>query len=188
MAGRDEPCSVTECTTLVGPKGAKGLCPRHYQRMLVTGSPTGSNAPSAEARFFAKVREADNCWAWTAALDDSGYGLFSDKGTIRSHIWSYEFFVGPVPDGLELDHLCHDAACLLGIECPHRRCVNPWHLEPVTDLVNTQRGRAAAKPCCPAGHRYTPESTYINPRGARVCRLCAADSRARYTARQKVAA
>lgn len=186
-------CRVDDCTRLVGRKGAKGLCPRHYQRMMSTGSPTGTRRPPAESRFFAKVVQDGECWRWRASTDQAGYGLFSVKRTrtpghmIRAHIWSYEFSVGPVPDGLQLDHTCHDTSCGLGRDCPHRACVNPWHLDPVPPAVNTQRGRGQRRTHCPAGHRYDIANTYINTKGAQVCRTCMAASRARYEQKMRAA-
>lgn len=191
--GYAQECWVDNCETLVGQKGAKGLCSRHYQRMLSTGSPTGTNAPRPDVRFFEKVRLRGECWEWTAARDEHGYGLFSAKRkgvrghTVRSHIWAFEYFVAPVPAGLQLDHLCHDPSCDLGIACPHRSCVNPWHLEPVPPLTNTERGRGQRRTQCPMGHRYDIGNTYINPKGAQVCRTCTATYRARYDAKKRAA-
>jgi hypothetical protein len=161
--------------------------------MLATGSPTGSLAPRPDVRFFEKVRLRGECWEWTASLDDSGYGLFSAGRTgprgriVRAHIWSYEYFIAPVPDGLQLDHLCHDTSCRLGTDCPHRSCVNPWHVEPVPSLVNTQRGCGQQRKACPAGHAYDIGNTYINPKGMQVCRTCMAAYRARYDAKKRAA-
>lgn len=189
--GRLTQCWVGGCVTLVGPKGAKGLCSRHYQRMLATGSPTGSAAPSPVDRFFEKVQLRGDCWAWTASTDGSGYGIFSAKRArfrghiVRAHIWSYEYFISDVPDGLQLDHICHDTNCTLGHECPHRSCVNPWHLDPVPPLVNSQRGRGQRRAACPVGHTYDIGNTYINPKGAQVCRTCMAAYRARYDAKKR---
>jgi hypothetical protein len=75
---------------------------------------------------------------------------------------AYEMLVGPVPDGLELDHLCRVPAC-----------VNPDHLEPVTHIENVRRGRSywAERTHCSAGHEYTRENTRITKRG-RTCRAC----------------
>ena len=75
----------------------------------------------------------DGCWLWTKSIDYGGYGRIGQRGVnARAHRVSYEHFVGPIPDGLSLDHLCRN-----------RRCVNPDHLEPVTGSENTRRGIAA---------------------------------------------
>lgn len=115
-----------------------------------------------ETRFFAKVDAAGACWQWTGATSAKGYGVFQlgrREGTILAHRFSYETLVGPIPDGLELDHLCHtnDRSCTGGDDCPHRRCVNPEHLEPTTTGVNTHRGQSpfginSRKETCPQGH------------------------------------
>lgn len=76
-------CLVDGCDDIQGRKGARGLCSRHYQRLLATGSPTGTTRTAAD-RFFAKVTECPTgCWLWTAAKDENGYGLFSDRGIGR---------------------------------------------------------------------------------------------------------
>ena len=113
--------------------------------------------PPIEERFWAKVdKQPDGCWLWQGAITDRGYGCFRNReGKYRgAHRFSYEEHVGPIPDGLVLDHLCRV-----------RNCVNPDHLEPVTAKTNSQRGLGgrnnAVKTHCPAGHPYTPENTYI---------------------------
>lgn len=103
-------------------------------------------------RFRAKVEVIQSgCWGWTAATRRYGYGLYrvgsrrdGTRRMVSAHVFSYTHLVGPVPDGLILDHCCHSEAvvkgeCGGGSECPHRRCVNPAHLEPVTHLQNQQR-------------------------------------------------
>lgn len=172
-------CLVDECTRAVGPKGARGWCTVHYQRYLSTGSPVGTTRPSDAERLFAKVREAGDCWEWTGSLDGSGYGLFSTKREHqfmqRTHRWSYQYFRAEIPDGLQIDHLCRN-----------RACCNPWHLEPVTPLVNSQRGLGpGSRTSCPQGHAYTNDNTYRTPDGRRVCRKCTAESRRRYEMRKK---
>lgn len=152
-------------------------------------------------RFFAKVSkgtDTDACWIWTGARV-RGYGTFATgKGNTprlkSAHRWSYEFHVGAIPDGLTLDHTCHtrDLSCVGGEGCPHRGCVNPAHLEPVTIGENSRRippiparlrRWQSEKTHCPQGHKYSPENTYVRVRADggpnRTCRQCKRD---RYTA------
>lgn len=116
----------------------------------------------------------DGCWEWTKRRNEHGYGNVSvgsaKDGTNRvklAHRVSYECFVGPIPDGLTIDHLCRN-----------RACVNPEHLEPVTHRVNVLRGTAQAafnarKTHCLRGHEFTPENTYWQAGGRkRSCRVC----------------
>lgn len=80
------------------------------------------------------------------------------------HRAAYEVLVGPVPEGLELDHLCRV-----------RHCYNPSHLEPVTRLENMRRTMKNGPDHCPQGHEYTPENSYVHARGDRQCRACNRD-------------
>lgn len=118
-------------------------------------------------RFQAKVSVAPNgCWLWQAAKDRDGYGHFWPhwQKVMRAHRWSYEYHVGPIPEGLTLDHLCQVKACC-----------NPDHLEPVTNRENLARA-AARRPTCSRGHAYTDENTLIRSDGhggeRRRCREC----------------
>jgi hypothetical protein len=133
------------------------------------------------ARLAAHVIFLPNgCWGWTASLKASGYGSFWLNGKcVLAHCASYQLLVGPIPTGFELDHLCHtnDPVCMGGIECPHRRCVNPAHLEPVTHLENVLRGESvmaarAAQTHCIHGHELTEENVYLKKNGNRECRAC----------------
>lgn len=112
-------------------------------------------------RFFAKV-EFDGCWLWRGARDSGGYGKFRDGHTVlvSAHRWAYEALVGPIPAGLQLDHLCRV-----------HLCVNPDHLEPVTPGENTRRGSRLVTHC-PKGHVYDEQNTRVNTDGARDCRQC----------------
>ncbi len=115
-------------------------------------------------RFWAKVSIADECWEWTASTN-RGYGQFRSENRrfmVYAHRWAYEFCVGPIPKGLQLDHLCRN-----------RLCVNPDHLEPVTGRVNVQRGipRNSKKTECIRGHEFNSENTLF-ARGKRYCRPC----------------
>jgi hypothetical protein len=122
-------------------------------------------SPAILARFMSKVNKTSDCWLWTAYCNPAGYGKFAIGRLPQwyAHRWSYTQFVGPIPDGLQIDHLCRVKAC-----------VNPDHLEAVTGAVNTRRA-ADVVTHCPKGHEYTPENTYVNntKRGPmRDCREC----------------
>lgn len=117
-------------------------------------------------RFMDKVvLEPSGCWRWisTMAGPKSTYGQFAIKGKkIPAHRVAYVMFVGEIPTGLELDHLCRN-----------RWCVNPAHLEPVTHTENMQRGSRAMRAHCIRGHKYTPENIYTRKnRGGRECKEC----------------
>lgn len=112
---------------------------------------------------------ANECWVWTGHTV-TGYGRFKLTGsrkTIGTHVWSYRRYVGEIPSGLQLDHICRN-----------RACANPFHLEPVTGQINTNRGIGpsainATKTHCIHGHPFGGENLSINSRGDRVCRVCA---------------
>ncbi len=139
---------------------------------------------NTEEDFWLKVNKTDDCWLWLASRDRTGYARFvmSGKRTLV-HRFAYEALVGPIPEGLELDHLCRV-----------RHCVNPAHLEPVTPKVNVLRSEGlaainAAKVVCVNGHAFTEENTYILKSGSRVgkraCRICLADRSRTYHQRRK---
>ena len=116
---------------------------------------------------MAKIDERpDGCWRWTGRLDEEGYGQIRfDGANIKAHRAVYRLLIGPI-NAETLDHLCRN-----------RACVNPVHLEPVSMRDNTMRGETiaaanAAKESCPSGHQYSPENTYVTPKGDRRCRAC----------------
>lgn len=125
-------------------------------------------------RLSDKFVVGDGCWEWTAARNQFGYGVIHrlDEGSRLAHRILYEMLVGPIPEGLELDHLCRN-----------RGCVRPSHLEAVTRQVNILRGdnprivkaRNASKTHCPHGHPYDEQERYRRPNGERRCGACARD-------------
>lgn len=127
-------------------------------------------------RLYAKIKYLDNgCWLWTGKTKSNGYGQFTiDKKYIYVHRFSYEYHKAFIPEGLVIDHLCRN-----------RACVNPDHLEPVTQRINLLRGETipgirALQTSCQNGHEFTPENTYVKPNGTRNCRTCKREAQARY--------
>lgn len=125
--------------------------------------------------FWAKVDKTapGGCWVWTGTKW-GGYGKTwtdaSPRKRIFSHVRAYQMLVGPVPEGMDLDHLCRN-----------RACCNPAHLEPVTHHENVLRGYGlggtnARKTHCAKGHEYTPENTIVETwrtgHPTRICREC----------------
>ncbi len=113
----------------------------------------------------------EGCWLWTVHTTNAGYAQMAHDGTnVLVHRWMYEREVGPIPEGLVIDHLCRN-----------RHCVNPACMEPVSRGENVLRGigpsaEAARRTKCMSGHDYTPENTRTRVKGGRptrVCRTCA---------------
>lgn len=125
----------------------------------------------------ARIRVPDSpCWIWDAARLPKGYGTFD--GT-TAHRVVYAMLVGPIPDGFEIDHLCKNPTC-----------VNPAHLEAITQLENNLRSNSVTamrgrQRVCQRGHEFTPENTYVEQRGRRRCRKCRAAWQAQLRQKQK---
>ncbi len=133
--------------------------------------------PKELARFWANVeKRADGCWRWTAYKNWGGYGGFSIRGKPgKAHRISYEHFIGKIPEGLVTDHLCR--------RCD---CVNPAHMEVVTQRVNLLRGVGACaknyrKTHCIHGHSLSGANLYMDPDGQRECRICRKTRRQRHS-------
>lgn len=135
-----------------------------------------------EQRFMNKVKVTDGCWYWLGWKSAAGYGHFRFLGKDRlAHRFAYEHFKGPIPDGLELDHLCQNP-----------QCVNPEHLEAVTHQENLQRGntfqaRNARKKYCVRGHLLAGANCYFY-RGKRICKACRQIFGAKYECKRRKAA
>ncbi|MBA7558399.1 hypothetical protein ES708_00002 [subsurface metagenome] len=126
-------------------------------------------------RFWQKVEIQDNgCWNWTGNINWKGYGGFRfNSHWVKAHRFAYEFLVGPIPEGLQIDHLCRN-----------HRCVNPAHMELVTTQENIRRGNHhnSAKTHCSQGHPFDLFNTYFW-QGHRECRACHRErARKRYEA------
>ena len=138
---------------------------------------------SVVERFHAKVEKTDTCWLWTAFVDQDGYGKFWDGEQITfAHRVAYRLFVGPIPDGYQVDHVKERG-------CSHRNCVRPDHLEAVPPVVNNARSTSVSakhgrKTHCVNGHEFTPENTYERPTGGRHCRECRREVELRRKARR----
>jgi len=133
-------------------------------------------------RFLPKITIVDSgCWEWVGAFRRGGYGAFWDgKKVISAYRFSYEYFNNTVtPQGLGFDHLCRNP-----------KCVNPDHVEPVTQKVNVMRGLGlpavnANKTECSKGHSYSLSNTYVDVHGQRHCRVCVRNRNRQYYWRHK---
>jgi len=158
-------------------------CGRHTslakQTCRATGTVRGKPVRFIQGHYSLKTQEryrvedrgysGGPCWIWQRHINDQGYGVIrgADRQS-RAHRVVYEEMIGPIPEGLELDHLCRV-----------RSCVNPAHLEPVTHAENMRRGNSPASVTrreqrCRRGHDLTlAESVYVVPKtGKRLCRVC----------------
>lgn len=187
-----KPCSVEGCA---GKRYCRGWCIKHYGRWRKHGDPSVSLTLQGEpvivrlARFTASG-SAEECWPWLGAVNWKGYGhSFRDGKQMQAHRVMYEETIGPIREGMTLDHVCHtkDRSCPGGNICRHRSCVNPFHMDQVSAAVNTSRGLRAAQTHCKRGHEFTAENTGIGHQAGgthRFCRECRRTERQRQRQRQ----
>lgn len=164
-------CSIKYCTGITGVPGtARGFCSSHYHRWQRHADPLGGGRAKLgyPDNLFAGCDRSggpDTCWPWLSKPGNSGYATVSvgDYKQAGAHVAMYEYLVGPISSGLELDHLCRN-----------RICVNPAHLEPVTGIENMKRARIAngSSQNCKRGHPRADNNWYIHPNGSRECLTC----------------
>lgn len=177
------PCEIAGCNR---DTHARGWCRLHYQRWKDKGDvlwepPTPPSMRERIERGISKT--ASGCWEWQGSISSSGYGRLSKNNRpAYSHRESYEAFVGPIPEGFQIDHLCRNT-----------KCCNPEHLEAVTPLTNGMRSksfaaRKARQTHCIHGHPLSGDNLYIRPKeGWRMCKTCTRLRQTRYASQQKVA-
>lgn len=162
-------CTVESCDRETRTK-ASPYCEKHYSRWKRHGDPEivlKDHTPAVER--WKTNYDYDNrtgCWIWRGPFT-RGYGFIQEgrKKRHMAHRFVYEQVIGKIPDDVELDHKCRNEAC-----------INPWHMDPKTHLINVRRGDAgiknAAKEQCDHGHEFTPENTRIQSSGGRECCAC----------------
>jgi len=154
-------CSIDGCGNAAY---CRSWCRKHYTRWLRNGTPAPTlrtdDTPPID-RFMQQVDKGD-CWMWTGYTNGGGYALFRYDGHRFAHRWSYAHFVGPIPEGYEVDHLCSTPGC-----------VRPDHLEAVPPPANMARA-VERRTHCKRGHPFDEANTYVvpgNPRH-RQCKRC----------------
>lgn len=180
-------CSIDGCDK---PHERRGYCDSHARRLMLYGDPLGQSPMHLRGFTLSEklllnhaVDPDSGCWRWTGAHSDKGYGDVRAHGNVTPvHRVAYELWVGPIPEGLHIDHV-------LARGCVHRDCLNPAHLEAVTQQENIRRGNAGwnlrIRTHCPQGHPYDE----INSVGARGCATCrrAQDAKRKRDKRRRLA-
>lgn len=158
-------CRVPACARKAA---ARGYCQVHWQEAIDHGVIVRRVHPSAAERVWMRFdRDVNGCWLWNGSVQPNGYGTIAraghGNGREYAHRFVYTLLVGPIPDGMCIDHLCRI-----------KRCVNPAHLEVVSYSENILRGlHSELKTHCANGHPRTPENLVRNGRrGSTRCKIC----------------
>ncbi len=131
--------------------------------------------------ILTNIAKNKGCWDWLGEINKKGYGRLEYNGKrIKAHRYFYEYFVKPIPNGLEIDHLCRN-----------KRCVNPKHLEAVThreNIIRAWRERIKDIPNCLYGHPYSGNNLYMiiekkNGKTWRACKTCKLEANRRWRKR-----
>lgn len=145
-------CTIDGCGS---PTRARGWCSKHYQRWQTHGDPRGggpAHYSTPEESFAARTERRGECLIWTGAKASDGYGHLQVNGrTTQVHRYAWECENGPIPDGMVIDHICHN-----------RTCVNVAHLRLATQHQNSSNRSGARgfrkhnlpRGVCPKGPKY----------------------------------
>lgn len=150
-------CSVEGCAREIEIK-SKGWCHTHWQRFYRHGDVNyKAKRETPDERFERQINKTESCWIWSGPKNELGYGLFTlplgkaKSKSIRAHRWSYEKYVGKIPDGLVINHLCENPSC-----------VNPEHLEACTQKENVHYSNPPSDKCS-NGHLPSDRVSYCRP-------------------------
>lgn len=134
---------------------------------------TGRWNMTPQERYDAQTDKTGDCWLWTGSLSGGRYASFMVNGrNVKVHRWAYEQAYGPIPDGLQIDHIC-------GVT----RCVRPDHLRAVTPRENVLAHWREQRGVCRNGHPMTEDNVTVRPNGSRCCLRCRRERKRRYMAK-----